>query len=83
MTKQKRKLNMLKVRRCLIVLISILLVIVTIVCSKINKEKNKYKELSILLNNEFIELINKPIIDDNKNIFFSKEDIQDIFDKTI
>ena len=74
---------MLKVRRCLIVLISILLVIVTIVCSKINKEKNKYKELSILLNNEFIELINKPIIDDNKNIFFSKEDIQDIFDKTI
>lgn len=83
MTKQKRKLNMLKVRRCLIVLIAILLLIITIVCIKINKEKNKYKELSILLNNEFIELINKPIIDDNKNIFFSKEDIQDIFDKTI
>ena len=83
MTKQKRKLNMLKVRRCLIVLIAILLLIITIVCIKINKEKNKYKELSILLNNEFIELINKPIIYDNKNIFFSKEDIQDIFDKTI
>ena len=83
MTKQKRKLNKLKVRRCLIVLIAILLLIITIVCIKINKEKNKYKELSILLNNEFIELINKPIIDDNKNIFFSKEDIQDIFDKTI
>lgn len=83
MTKQKRKLNKLKVRRCLIVLITILLLIITIVCSKINKEKNRYKELSILLNNEFIELINKPIIDDNKNIFFSKEDIQDIFDKTI
>lgn len=83
MTKQKRKLNMLKVRRCLIVLISILLIVITIICSKINKEKNRYKEISILLNNEFIELINKPIIDDNKNIFFSKEDIQDIFDKTI
>lgn len=83
MTKQKRKLNKLKVRRCLIVLVAILLLIITIVCIKINKEKNRYKELSILLNNEFIELINKPIIDDNKNIFFSKEDIQDIFDKTI
>ena len=83
MTKQKRKLNMLKVRRCLIVLISILLILITIICSKINKEKNRYKEITILLNNEFIELINKPIIDDNKNIFFSKEDIQEIFDKTI
>ena len=83
MTKQKRKLNMLSVRRCLIVLISILLILITIICSKINKEKNRYKEITILLNNEFIELINKPIIDDNKNIFFSKEDIQEIFDKTI
>lgn len=83
MTKQKRKLNKLKVRRCIIVLIAILLLIICIVVFKINKEKNRYKELSILLNNEFIELINKPIIDDNKNIFFSKEDIQDIFDKTI
>ncbi len=83
MTKQKRKLNKLKVRRCLIVLIAILILIISIVCIKISKEKNRYKELSILLNNEFIELINKPIIDDNKNIFFSKEDIQDIFDKTI
>ena len=83
MTKQKRKLNMLKVRRCLIILIAVLILIISIVCIKINKEKNRYKEISILLNNEFIELINKPIIDDNKNIFFSKEDIQDIFDKTI
>ena len=83
MTKQKRKLNMLKVRRCLIILITVLILIISIVCIKINKEKNRYKELSILLNNEFVELINKPIIDDNKNIFFSKEDIQDIFDKTI
>lgn len=83
MTRQKRKLNKLKVRRCVIILIAILILIISIICIKINKEKNRYKELSILLNNEFIELINKPIIDNNKNIFFSKEDIQDIFDKTI
>lgn len=83
MLKQKKKLNKLKVRRCLIVLIAILILIITIVCIKINKEKNKYNELTILLNNEFIELINKPLIDNNKNIFFSKEDIQKLFDDTI
>lgn len=83
MIKQKRKLNKLKVRRCLIVLTAILILIISIICIKINKEKNKYKELTILLNNEFIELTNKPIIDDNKNIFFSKEDIQNLFDSTI
>ena len=83
MTKPKRKLNMLKVRRCIIILVAIIIFIISLICIKINKEKNKYKELTILLNNEFIELINKPIIDDNKNIFFSKEDIQDIFDSTL
>lgn len=83
MTKPNRKLNMLKVRRCLIIFIALLILIISIICIKINKEKNKYNELTILLNNKFIELINKPIIDDNKNIFFSKEDIQEIFDSTI
>ena len=83
MTKQKRKLNKLKVRRCLIIFIMIVILIISILCIKINKEKNKYKDLTILFNNEFIELINKPIIDTNKNIFFSKEDIQKLFDNTI
>ena len=83
MSKQKRKLNMLKVRRCLIILIAVLLFVVSIIIFKVEKERNRYKDISIVLNNEFIKLINKPIIDDNKNIFFSKEDIQDIFDKTI
>ena len=83
MTNQNRKLNKLKVRRCIIILVAILLLIITIVCIKINKEKNKYNELTILFNNEFIKLINKPIIDEDNNIFFSKEDIQKIFDETI
>lgn len=83
MTNQNRKLNKLKVRRCIIILVAILLVIISLICIKINKEKNKYNELTILFNNEFIELINKPIIDENNNIFFSKEDIQKIFDETI
>ncbi len=83
MIKEKRKLNMLKVRRCLIVFFAILLLIIGIVSLKINKEKNRYKDLTILLNNEFINLKNQPIIDADKNIFFSKEDIQNIFDNTL
>ena len=83
MTKQKRKLNKLKVRRCLIVFFAILLLIIGIITVKINKEKNRYKDLTILLNNEFINLNNEPIIDADKNIFFSKEDIQNIFDNTL
>lgn len=83
MIKQKRKLNKLKVRRCIIVFIAFLLLIISIIAIKKHKEKNRYNELTILLNNEFIDLINKPIIDDNKNIFFSKEDIQNIFDDTL
>lgn len=82
MLKQKRKLNKLKVRRCLIIFVAILILIISIICIKINKEKNRYKELTILFNNEFIELINKPLID-NKNIFISKDDIQKLFDSTI
>lgn len=80
MTKKKRKLNKFKVKCCIAFFIIILLIIV--IYSNINK-KNQTKELTILLNNEFIELLNEAIIDDNKNIYFSKEDIQKLFDETI
>lgn len=83
MIKQKRKLNKLKVRRCLIVFCAILLLIIGIITIRVNKERNRYKDLTILLNNEFINLKNEPIIDADKNIFFSKEDIQNIFDNTL
>ena len=76
MIKEERKLNMQKVRGCIIIAVAIILVIMICICSKISKNKNRYKELTILLNNEFIELLDEPIIDDNKNIFFSKDDIQ-------
>ena len=80
MIKKKKKLNMFKVK-CSI-LIVILLVFITIFCFNLTR-KNKEKELTILLNNEFLETINKVIIDDQKNIYFSKDDIQKIFDETI
>lgn len=83
MTKQKRKLNKAKVKNCITILFVILIVIIALICINVSNKKNKYSELTILFNNEFIELINKPIIDENNNIFFSKEDIQELFDETI
>lgn len=81
--KQTRKLNMQKVKWCIIIAVTTIVVISALICIKINKNKNKYKEITILFNNEFIELMDAPIIDDDKNIFFSKDDIQKIFDNTI
>ena len=83
MTKNNRKLNMLKVRRCLIIFIAFLILLISFICIKINREKNKYNELTVLLNNEFIDLVNEPIIDENECIFFSKDDVEKIFDNTI
>lgn len=83
MIKEERKLNMQKVKACIIIAIAILLLIIISICAKINKNKNRYKELTILLNNQFIELTDEVVIDDNKNIFFSKDDIQNFFDATI
>jgi len=77
MIKKKKKLNFRKVISCIIILF--IFMIITI---NINK-KNKEKELTILINNEFVETIHKVIIDEGENIYFSKEDIQKIFDETI
>ena len=74
---KKKKLNFRKVISCIIILF--IFMIITI---NINK-KNKEKELTILINNEFVETIHKVIIDEGENIYFSKEDIQKIFDETI
>lgn len=83
MIKKKRKLNKLRVRRCILVSILILLIIIILICVRMKIKNNKYKDLTIMLNNEFIELSNDVIIDENDNIFFSKEDIQSVFDDTI
>lgn len=77
MIKKKKKLNFRKVISCILILC--IFMIITI---NINK-RNKEKELTILINNEFVETINKVIIDEENNIYFSKEDIQKIFDQAI
>lgn len=80
MIKKKKKLNMFRVK-CSILFIILLILVIALIFSL--TRKNGEKKLTILLNNEFIETINKVIIDDDKNIYFSKEDIQNIFDETI
>lgn len=80
---KKRKLNMLKVRRCVIVLIVILTFFITMIAFIINKNNNKYKDLTILLNNEFITPISKIIIDEKDNIYFSRADVKKYLDDTI
>lgn len=81
--KKNKKLNKYFLRRIFAIAIVIILIIgIGSIIKKI-KERNRYKELTILLNNEFIKTINEVIIDDNKNIYFSKDDIQSIFDETI
>lgn len=79
MIKKNKKLNMFKVKCCL--LIALILVIIIIILNI--KNKNANKELTILFNNELIKTLNNVIIDEEKNIYFSKEDIQKLFDDTI
>lgn len=67
-------------RKCIIVAITFLILILMLI---FNSEKLNYDDLSIMLNNEFIELKNVPIIDEDENILFSLDDVQNLFDKTI
>lgn len=78
MNKQPQKLNKNKCIMTFLIFLSIIILI-----NSISRKKDKYEELTVLLNNEFIELSDEVIIDENENIYFSKDDIQNIFDDTI
>lgn len=77
MTNTNKKIN---VKRCVLVAI-ILIFIIALIINGNNSED--IKELTILMNNELITLKDEVIIDEEKNIFFSKDDVQAIFDSTI
>lgn len=79
--KKQKKLNMAKVKMC--VFIAVVLLIIVIVSVIINGNDNKYKTLTVLLNNEFIETMNPVTMDDEENIYFSKSDIALLFDENI
>ena len=74
---RKKQLNK---RKCIIALVVIVLFI--IILMSLNK-KPDYSKLTILIDNEYIELSKTPIIDKEENIFFSKDDVQKLFDDTI
>lgn len=76
---KKRKIKLSR-KKCLI---SSLILVAIIAFFSIICNKNEYEDLTILLNNEFIELTDEVIIDEEQNIYFSKDDIQNIFDENI
>ena len=81
--KQKKKKNKCKIRRIVAFFLVVAIIIgVKCVVSLLNG-KGKIPELSILLNNEWLSTKKEVIIDDGQNIYFSKEDIQSIFDQLI
>lgn len=78
MRKTPKKLNK---KRCLVALLVLIIAIVIIILLFGKNDKNEI--LTVLLNNEIIELSDVPIIDEEQNIYFSKDDIQNIFDENI
>ena len=70
-------------RRTFLVLGIIILcfVLKIILCG--NYIKKEPKELSFLLDNEIVKLKNEIFLDDNETVYISKEDISNIFDKTL
>lgn len=77
---KKKKNKKINKKRCGIFLA--VLVLIIIIIFNIGKN-NDEQELSILLNNEFLDTIERVIIDDKDNVFFSLEDVKHIFDETI
>ena len=81
--KKQKKLNKVKVRICAIIAAIILFLIILSICINVLKNNYKYKELTILFNNELIETMNEVTIDEDENIYFSKSDIALLFDENI
>lgn len=77
MINKKKKIN---VKRCVLVAVILIFILVLFIT---RKDTDVPKELTILMNNELIDLKDDVIIDEEKNIFFSKDDVQAIFDNTI
>ena len=73
----KKRLNR---RKCVVALVAIVLFIILMLSLN---AKPDYSKLTILLDNEYIELIKRPLIDEGENIFFSLEDVKKLFDDTI
>ncbi len=76
------RINLRKINKekCIIVFVCVVLLFI-IISLFFRVEKNN--ELEVLLNNEAIQLLISPKIDENNNIFFSEKDIKNLFDKNL
>ncbi len=81
--KRKKKLNKYLLRRVLAILLFIFVILFVRFMMHLITNHNKEIPLTVLLNNELIHTIEPVYVDENKNIFFSKEDIQSLFDETM
>lgn len=63
--------------------IILLILIIVFICSLIFKKKDKTPDLSVLYNNEILTLKDNVILQEENKIYFSKEDVKDIFDANI
>ena len=73
----KRRLNR---KKCIVILAIFLIILILIMM--LNK-KEDYSKLTILIDNKYVDLSKTPIVDEESNIYFSKEDVQKLFDDTI
>lgn len=59
------------------------IIIFLIIIMSITSKSEKYPDLTVMLDNEEIETLIKPEIDEDGNIFFSESDVKNLFDDTI
>ena len=81
--KQKKKVNKYVIRRIVAIFLIVAVILGIKFMISLVKGKDKKPELSILFNNETLVTQKEVIIDEGQNIYFSKDDIQSIFDEMI
>lgn len=79
--KKQKKFDKYAKRRLIALLFIIILVLIIIINSK--KNKIVYENYRILLGNQYVDLKNEIIVDDDKNVYLSKEDIMDLYDSNL
>ena len=67
-------------KKCILALLILLIVIFILF---FNKADVNYENLTVMLDNEYLELKKEPIVDDYENIYLSLDDVKNLFDNTI
>lgn len=81
--RSKKKFDKYARRRLSALLVFVLIIALIVGIILLVKNRKKDIPLSVLLNNELLIPKKEIILDETQNLYFSKEDIQEIFDETI